>query len=116
VSEDYKIQLSVKRGNDMVNVRANTATELQAIVDEAKTKDDLMPFFVSPPKANAASVVGTGPAAPATSGGVTVQDVTDETKPPSDIEALENLKKIGAVPADDRAAKIRALLDAKKGK
>lgn len=78
MSDDYKIQLSVKAGQDMLNVRANTADELQGIVDDAKTRTDLSRFFKP-------EVVK----APA----VTVQDITDETKPPSDIEALANIEK-----------------------
>jgi hypothetical protein len=110
VSEDWKIQLSVKnKQGDMVNVRANTAAEVDAIVAEAIGKNAFDSFFV---RAEPGPYPVEVPKAPA----VTVQDVTEEAKPPSDIEALENLAKFGATPADDRAAKIRALLDAKKGK
>jgi hypothetical protein len=93
VSEDYKIQLSIKKGNDMVNVRADTAAELQAIVNEAKTKDDLKDFFVVPPKANAASVVGTGPVAPATSEAATAPGAQYAAGLLSKKTALENIAK-----------------------
>jgi hypothetical protein len=102
VSEDYKLQLSIKKGQDMVNVRANTVTELQALIDEAKTKDDLKGFF-------GAAV----PKAPA----VVVQDVTDEVKVPTDIEALENIEKhLGASTTSTvkLASKVQILVAAKK--
>jgi hypothetical protein len=94
VSEDYKIQLSVKKGQDMLNVRANTASELDAIVEEARGKQSLAEFF---------------------SVKAVVVDVTDETKPPSDIEALENLKNVlGATPVEKPASAAQIAVAAKK--
>lgn len=52
MSEDYKFQVTYNtpppqqyaKGN-MLNIRANTADELQSAIDDAKQRADLAPFF-----------------------------------------------------------------------
>jgi hypothetical protein len=49
-SKEHKVQLSLKRGNDMLNIRADTATEFSSLVDELGQVPSLGGFFpkVSP--------------------------------------------------------------------
>lgn len=95
MSDDYKVQLSVKAGQDMVNVRANTADELQGIIDDMKTRTDLSRFF---PKQGL--VYGVAEVTERR-GQTIVTDVTDESKPPSDIEALAAIERnLGAAQVD----------------
>lgn len=107
MSEDgYKLQLSVKNGQDMVNVRANTADELQSIVDEAKTKADLARFFGGGGGSQRASA--TEPTAPS-------QPEARADSPPSEAEALANIEKhLGAKPAEDPATAAQIAVAAKK--
>ncbi len=118
MSEDYRIQLSVKKGADMVNVRAETARELQAIVDEAKGMKDLAPFF----SGSAAKAAGTGPVAGVTETTVTGQLDRDLAQADRDLaegrtvsvdEALANITKhLG--PGTEKAATAAQILVAAK--
>jgi hypothetical protein len=45
MTDEHKIQLSVKRGQDMVNVRANTANELQVLIEDLAKIPELSAFF-----------------------------------------------------------------------
>jgi hypothetical protein len=58
---------------DSLTVRAGTVTELCALLEEAGKNTQFWEFFGQPK--------------------VVVEDVTDEAKPPSDIEALANIQK-----------------------
>ena len=45
MSEDWKVQVSVKSGQNLLNVRGQSAQEVNAILDEAKQKDNFIGFF-----------------------------------------------------------------------
>jgi hypothetical protein len=83
---------------DSLTVRGTTVPEMLAALYEASKEESLAEFF---------SVKE-----------VVVEDVTDEAKPPSDIEALENLKNVlGATPVEEPASdNLRAVAAKKSGK
>ena len=45
MSEDWKVQVSIKSGSDLLNVRGQNAQEVDAEIDEARQKDHLKRFF-----------------------------------------------------------------------
>jgi len=45
VADDYKVQLSDKKGERMLNVRADTALEFKALYSELSSMPELSEFF-----------------------------------------------------------------------
>lgn len=93
MTDEYKIQLSLNlppqhggkyEKGPMLNLRANTAQELQALADEAKTKPDLAPFFGAMVPTPAAAAAGPSPVAGAGDAAATE---------PTEAEALAAVQK-----------------------
>ena len=45
MSEDYGVQLSLKRGNDMLNIRAKNAHDFSALYNEVSKLPELNEYF-----------------------------------------------------------------------
>lgn len=107
MAEDWKLQVSLKKGNDLLNIRAQTADELEGVIEDAKTRPDLAPFFGgTAPSSPVAAAAGPGPAGDAGGAAATV---------PTDAEAVANIEKhLGAKPAEDPATAAQIAVAAKK--
>jgi hypothetical protein len=103
---------------DSLTVRGGTVTELLAALAEAKSKPEFAEFFGGTPDAVVKAAdwgFEVGHAAATIAANVKIEDVTDEAKPPSDIEALENLKNVlGATPVEKPASPAQIAVAAKK--
>lgn len=99
MSDEYKLQLNLKVGNDLLNVRANTADELKSLIDEARHITDLARFFGAVPTQ----------AAPASSSS------TGDSSVPSDAEAADAIARHLGAGQEEPATKAQVTVLVSRG-